>query len=406
MHGIINRISLSIRRLPILAALIGMMVALTTAWQLLNPSAISADTSIFMAMGQGILNGLTPYVDLFETKSPAIFLLSALSLHLFGNAMLGNILGAIIITCIPVLIGILAWLQTKDATIAIWNALLALLLLLSSLLVTRPWQIEFFSAGFGLLAMAIIAVQSTNILILAVKTFTTALCFFIAFYLKEPFIFSCIAGGLILTPHRKSLVLDVLLPVGLACMAWLIIMAATGYLDVYIHQFLPLLGETRRSAMSQPLWARGLNIGRSMMLVITEMPIVVLFLGFLSFLVLQGRQSTIPYHSLWLLCSAVIGLSSLGLSMSSYDQPIHQYNLLPTIILLIIGACQTKCTMIQKKWYLTASMSSMDRHLLFPAFLWRSCPEYRFSDTSGFYHAYLHRTKSVCFSLLFSRRKN
>ena len=51
-----------------------------------------------------MLNGLTPYADLFETKPPGIFLLHALSLKLFGSQFLVKLLQAIVLLGIPVLV--------------------------------------------------------------------------------------------------------------------------------------------------------------------------------------------------------------------------------------------------------------------------------------------------------------
>src|SRR3989344_8992683 len=52
----------------------------------------TGDSTIYWAVGRGILNGLTPYTDLFETKPPGIFLLSAMSIALTGGPMLGTVI--------------------------------------------------------------------------------------------------------------------------------------------------------------------------------------------------------------------------------------------------------------------------------------------------------------------------
>jgi hypothetical protein len=55
------------------------------------------DTHIYLTVGRGLLNGLKPYVDLFETKPPGIFFLSAFSLLVSGGLLICNILQAIVL---------------------------------------------------------------------------------------------------------------------------------------------------------------------------------------------------------------------------------------------------------------------------------------------------------------------
>lgn len=40
-----------------------------------------SDGAIYYAMGRGIVNGLTPYIDLFETKPPGIFFAQCIVHH-------------------------------------------------------------------------------------------------------------------------------------------------------------------------------------------------------------------------------------------------------------------------------------------------------------------------------------
>jgi hypothetical protein len=43
-----------------------------------------SDYLLYTVVGRGILNGLTPYIDLFESKPPGMFLLAAVSLLVSG----------------------------------------------------------------------------------------------------------------------------------------------------------------------------------------------------------------------------------------------------------------------------------------------------------------------------------
>src|SRR5262249_53570701 len=49
---------------------------------------LSPDVLIYLTIGKGMLNGLHVYRDLFESKPPGIFLLSAISLRLGGTALM------------------------------------------------------------------------------------------------------------------------------------------------------------------------------------------------------------------------------------------------------------------------------------------------------------------------------
>ena len=68
--------------------------ALVKSWYCLRTelnAAYSVDDPLYWAVGRGILNGLKPYIDLFENKPPGIFWLSALSMKLTGGVYAMNI---------------------------------------------------------------------------------------------------------------------------------------------------------------------------------------------------------------------------------------------------------------------------------------------------------------------------
>ena len=58
---------------------------------------------IFFSMGRAILNGLTPYEDIFETKPPGMFVMAALSLGIFRSTILANILQTLLLILPPIL---------------------------------------------------------------------------------------------------------------------------------------------------------------------------------------------------------------------------------------------------------------------------------------------------------------
>src|SRR3989338_6930341 len=108
--------SLSLRRLTILLLGGVALVASVKFAALLYHETLGSydrDVNIYLAVGRGILNGLTPYRDLFETKAPGIFLLSALTLWLFNGATLLLWVEAALLALLPLII-LLPILRKKE----------------------------------------------------------------------------------------------------------------------------------------------------------------------------------------------------------------------------------------------------------------------------------------------------
>lgn len=82
----------------IISFLILSFTALFGIYELYNSVRLSLsfpstmDTQLFMTVGRGISEGLTPYADMYENKPPAIFWLSALSYKLNGDTHLLHLL--------------------------------------------------------------------------------------------------------------------------------------------------------------------------------------------------------------------------------------------------------------------------------------------------------------------------
>jgi len=87
---------------------------LADAWFEVSSGYLSGDALIFQTVGRGILNGLKPWSDLFETKPPAVFILHALSLKMFGSQLLVKIVQAVALLSIPVVTLVAAVHQTDS----------------------------------------------------------------------------------------------------------------------------------------------------------------------------------------------------------------------------------------------------------------------------------------------------
>jgi hypothetical protein len=66
--------------------------------------AYTADAPLYWAVGRGMLNGLTPYSEMYENKPIGVFLLSAISFYFTDSTILCNwisILAVLIIAFVP-----------------------------------------------------------------------------------------------------------------------------------------------------------------------------------------------------------------------------------------------------------------------------------------------------------------
>ena len=93
-----------------------------------SKGALTPDVLIYLTVGRGILNGLRPYVDLFESKPPGIFYLSSISL-LFGGTFFMRVLQAGNLLCLPFGLVLFTWKKRDWMGVLIaflFGALLAL----------------------------------------------------------------------------------------------------------------------------------------------------------------------------------------------------------------------------------------------------------------------------------------
>lgn len=234
-----------------------------TSYELSGP--YTADSSLYWAVGRGIKNGLIPYRDLFESKPPGIFLLSAISLWLSGDFTIGYIVQALAILGIPILLGLAVMRLThKRRERALWILLAVLfgtLLGLYSAWRSGHYQVESFGALFASLYIAVITERHT----LKRKDMLIASLFMLlAIGFKEPFLLSMLAGALLLTPSLSSLWRTFCLPLLLAGGVGTLILAMLGYLDPYVTIYLDeMLGRNIHGigrGSFPPLWQRGFAI--------------------------------------------------------------------------------------------------------------------------------------------------
>ncbi len=208
-------------------------------------SPFTADSPIYWAVGRGILNGLIPYLDLFETKPPGIFLLSALSFAIFKSPFLGHLLDALSIPLYPLIAGWIAWRESGRAGKSLPFRLLPVLLVATTATVlglytlerSGEFQVESFGALFGILYVAMIARKEQ----LSLTASILAGCFMLsAIGMKEPFLLSLSGAALILSADRpRHLLRAYVFPVIIATCTGILLLAALQYFNAYFHIYLP-----------------------------------------------------------------------------------------------------------------------------------------------------------------------
>ena len=211
------------------------------AYELSSP--YTADMGIYLAVGRGILNGLTPYIDLFENKPPGMFLMSALSLWMFNGPLLLHIIQAVVVIGFPALF--FAWFlrenaikdmrgfrDTKVQFIFVSATLFGIAIALYTALRSGEAQVESYGAFFGFLYILVIA-QSGKILSRWHVALAGVFLLLAAGY-KEPFLLTALAGALLLTKGKwQSLCQRFIFPLGIAAIIGVIAMALLGYLWPY-----------------------------------------------------------------------------------------------------------------------------------------------------------------------------
>ncbi len=202
------------------------------------------DLYIFWTIGRGLLNGLLPYVDMFETKPPGIFLLSALSLGITGDHRLGYLMETVSILA-PAVVCILVTARairkhqriTGDRQLLLLTFSLYVLFLAT---LTGMHSGLFKPETFGVCVVTLYGVLALThskpkiLTVLAMAALITLGCL-----LKETFLFSFIACGLLVCRTQERFFTNFVTPALVAGVAGILFMLAFGYFGPYLRDYLP-----------------------------------------------------------------------------------------------------------------------------------------------------------------------
>ncbi len=248
------------------------------------------DTHIYLTVGRGLLNGLKPYVDLFETKPPGIFFLSAFSLLVSGGLLICNILQAIVLVVtafIPVQYSIYkvkteknSLLKTDISVIFLISVLFGLLLSLYCARRSGEVQVESFGAAFACVYVYFISKNSdsniTRSYLLSKDLVLSSVFLLFSYGMKEPFILICFACALIFSKDVKQLEGKFILPALYSAIIGILILFVTNTLIPFINFYLPYMMGSHINRFDSP-WQRALQFN----IVLDDLKLFSPYLGFL-----------------------------------------------------------------------------------------------------------------------------
>ncbi len=239
--------------------------ALLKSWSCLSTElnvSYCVDNPLYWAVGRGILNGLKPYIDLFENKPPGIFWLSALSMKYTGGVYAMNLFSffCLLITMLTPAIGatilcIKRACSKVTTAIAILSSLLfGMMLMLYSQTRSGYIQIEAMGAMFvGIYLLLIFDSDEKKLKFYSPSVIISGVMLACAGLLKEPFVLVAAAVSLLFVRNWRGIWLKTVLPMLYGGAIGVGAMAATGVLKPYITVYLKYMLESRVESSSSPL---------------------------------------------------------------------------------------------------------------------------------------------------------
>jgi hypothetical protein len=242
-------------------------------------AGIYGDGLYYFAMARGILNGLHLYSDLFESKPPVIFWLSALSLLTTKDDTLYRLILTILLAAIPAVLSLFAVHLTRSHGRQPHRLFVGIAFLFGSAMASfainrsHAHQTEGFGVVVAILCVLLFAYRSKAAGGNLWKIAASASCFAIAALTKEPFTLAMFGGLLVLVSTKqdvkdaaKVIVLGGLLAIGILVLSGTV----HGYFSIYLPEIFS--GRIPQNVMYHdyridtfvvvpaPLWIRGLDV--------------------------------------------------------------------------------------------------------------------------------------------------
>jgi len=277
-------------------------------YELLMP--MLGDSSVYWAVGRGILNGLMPYRDLFEIKPPGIFWVSALSLW-YGGLTLGHILSALSILFPALLLTSLGISLRRKVgrgkLITIAALLIGVTLTLHLSKNAAEFQVEPFGAIFATLYALIL--QRSRIMPRWFVFFTACLTIGGSILFKEPFILVCAAIAILFCKSWREWFEWFVGPVITTLLLGTVLMAALGYLDPYLNLYLREMFSHHIYRYGSPL-IRSLEITKLTADMMAMSPFYLLLILLLGYRYIDGVNEKKSQQYVWILLGTIVIFSA------------------------------------------------------------------------------------------------
>lgn len=244
------------------------------------------DVHTYLAVGRGILNGLTPYVDLFESKPPGMFLFSALSLKFFGDGSLLKFLQVIALIVIPTTTCALIWRELGARSKLEKGIWFLTSLAFGSLIAVYTFAVsgEGLTEPVGAAACLLFAVlfAGADERIHPLRTIGLTFAIMLAVGVKEPFLLTLLAIVLLLARSVRHAITAFVVPFAIAALIGLIALTVLGYLGPYFSIYLKhMLGYhvNQLAEWNGSFPVRGLRIDKSVANLFAFSPLLPIILG-------------------------------------------------------------------------------------------------------------------------------
>lgn len=320
-----RRLFIGVQVLFFLACTVAVFGLFADAWFEVSSGYMSSDTLIFQTVGRGIINGFKPWSDLFETKPPGVFLLSAISLKLFGSQFLVKFMQAMVLLVIPFTVVIPAVCMAEGAPASVRKIVTLCSVLFGAVLALYAGN----QAGYGLaesygaaFAMAYVAALSGERVTVSVKRMILlGLLLLGATGFKEPFVLSILAGVVLLAPVGlfpvlRFSILHWFLPSCIAAFLGLFALYSLGWWEPFFGTYLPhMLGfhilqyDVPLPLRALEIWRVFLNLGVVSWFAALGITLLWLSVPVTAFMRNNARGDSVAFLIQWLFASYIAMLS-------------------------------------------------------------------------------------------------
>jgi len=293
----------------------------------------NVDTTLYWTIGRGITQGYMPYRDLFETKPPGVFVLSALSFALTGDYGLthaAQVLAILFVAFAPcfVLVRLLKP-QVFVERAALCLALGSVWMTLVGFSAVHAGEVQTEMLGLAPAIGYALLVGKPGWLPFVAR----ALAVGVSIGMKEPFALVLPAAYLAMDPVARRPVADLFGPLALAATAGVFLLAVLGWLPSYLHLYLATMFGGHTQVAGAPV-ERMLNYPLTIATLAEysyALP-TALSLCALAYIFADGAGTTARRVQIVLLGAVVSGLA-VGLGATFY---VHHHVLIMPLAMAIV----------------------------------------------------------------------